>query len=85
VVARSKRTTTEPRASYSRIDEERQVMEMASTKTTTSKRPAPATNGKPAKKVATPRRKKLEEMTDEEIGQLAWATTYKNRHKRLDQ
>jgi len=68
------------------------------TKPTKTARPkatkrATSTNGcKPAAaaaKTVTPKaatgRKKLEEMTDEEIGLLAWETSYKNRHKRLDQ
>lgn len=65
------------------------------TKTTrpaATKRATPTNGSKPTattKKTATPKaasgRKKLEEMTDEEIGLLAWETSYKNRHKRLDQ
>lgn len=60
-------------------------------RTTATKRATPVNGGKPAatKKTATAKlptgRKKLEEMTDEEIGLLAWETSYKNRHKRLDQ
>ena len=95
-----KPTGTEPKASRVRIENERQVSEMATTKTakpTKTTRPAAtkraaSTNGsKPtaaaketgATKMAT-RRKKPEEMTLDELGQLAWATSYKNRHKRLD-
>jgi hypothetical protein len=54
-----------------------------------AKRATPTNGSKPAaKKTATPKmatgRKKPEEMTLDELGQLAWATSYKNRHKRLD-
>ena len=49
---------------------------------------APTNGGKPAKKTPSkapkPRPKKLEEMTLEEVGMLAWELAYKNRHKRLD-
>lgn len=44
--------------------------------------------GLPKKTVAPEKatgRKKLEQMTTEELGQLAWETSYRNRHKRLDQ
>lgn len=63
-------------------------MATKTTTATTKKKPATtskrvATNGTKAK-TTKPRPKKLEEMTVEEIGQLAWETSYKNRHKRLD-
>lgn len=99
----SEPTGTEAKASRGRIENERQVSEMATTKTATktakptkttrpaaTKRAASTNGSKPttAKKTVTPkmatRRKKPEEMTLDELGQLAWATSYKNRHKRLD-
>lgn len=91
----SEPTGTGPNASRGRIENERQVSEMATTKTATkttkptkTTRPAATKRATPTK-TATPKaasgRKKLEEMTDEEIGLLAWETSYKNRHKRLDQ
>jgi hypothetical protein len=71
------------------IENESEVRRMATKKTSPRREApgrAPATNGKKtAAKATKPRRKKLEEMTDEEIGLLAWETSYKNRHKRLDQ
>jgi hypothetical protein len=76
-----KPTTTKARESYGRIDDEGQVMYVATTKTTmrkaTAKR-ATSTNGtKTAKKASTKRKKP---MTANEALLIAWQHDYETRH-----
>ena len=76
-----KPTTTKARESYGRIDDERQVMHVATTKTTmrkaTAKR-ATSTNGTKTTKKASTKRKKP--MTTNEALMIAWQHDYETRH-----